>query len=81
MNMEHPHPGKGGRHRQTETYGMTGQGLQDYLNLSPRDALARDIWDARRIYKEDGLYTPEIRGSLQEVIQMNKDMYPNLFNR
>lgn len=41
--MEQPHPGTGGRHRQTENYGMTGQGLQDYINLSPRDALARDI--------------------------------------
>ncbi|GGI46711.1 hypothetical protein GCM10008018_18460 [Paenibacillus marchantiophytorum] len=38
--------GSGGRHRQTETYGLTGQGLQDYLNLSPRNALARDARDA-----------------------------------
>lgn len=81
MNMEQPTPGSGGRYRQTETYGLTGQGLQDYLNLSPRDALARDIWDARRIYQKDGLYTPEIRGSLQEVIEMNKNLYPNLFKK
>ncbi|WP_281350743.1 hypothetical protein [Metabacillus lacus] len=31
------------RDRQTETYGMTGKKLEDYLNLEPRDALARDI--------------------------------------
>lgn len=71
----------GGRHRQTETYGLTGQGLQDYLNLSPRDALARDIWDVRKIYQKDGLYTPEIRRSLQDVVKMNENMYPNLFRK
>jgi hypothetical protein len=81
MNMEHPHPGTGGRHRQTETYGLTGEKLQDYLNLEPRDVLARDIWDARRIYKNDGLYTPEIRSSLKEVIKRNKTSYPQYFNK
>ncbi|WP_027409956.1 pre-toxin TG domain-containing protein [Anoxybacteroides tepidamans] len=81
MNMEHPHPGVGGRHRKTATYGMIGQRLQEYLNLSPRAALAHDIWDARRIYKNDGLYTREIRQSLKDVIRMNKDMYPDLFNK
>jgi hypothetical protein len=60
---------------------MTGQKLQEYLNLSPKDALAHDIWDARKTYKNDGLYTPQIRRSLQDVIQMNKDMYLDLFNK
>lgn len=81
MNMEQPTPGSGGRHRLTETYGLIGQELQDYLNLSPRDALAHDIWDVRRIYQNDGLYTTEISGSLLEVISMNKHMYPNLFQK
>ncbi|MEB3751165.1 hypothetical protein EP10_002006 [Geobacillus icigianus] len=81
MNMEHPHLGVGGRHRKTATYGMIGQRLQEYLNLSPRAALAHDTWDARRIYKNDGLYTREIRQSLKDVIRMNKDMYPDLFNK
>lgn len=60
---------------------MSGQKLQGYLNLSPRDALARDIWDARIIYKNDGLYTPEIRQGLKEVIDLNKQMYPELFKK
>jgi hypothetical protein len=47
-----------------KTYGMTGDSLKEYLNLSHRDALARDIWDARGIYRNDGLYGPEIRQSL-----------------
>ncbi|AVR32787.1 ADP-ribosylating toxin-like hypothetical protein [Bacillus cereus] len=81
MNMEHPHPGKGGRHRQTETYGMTGKKLDAYLNLEPCDGLARDIIDARNIYIKEGLYTPEIRSGLLEVIKLNKTKYPNIFDR
>lgn len=76
--MEQPYPGVGGRHRLTDTYGMTGDSLE-YLKLSPRDALAHDIWDARRIYRNDGLYGPEIRQSLQDVIRLNKELYPSLF--
>ncbi len=37
---------------------MTGKKLDAYLNLEPRDALARDIIDARNIYIKEGLYTP-----------------------
>ena len=81
MNMEQPHPGTGGRHRRTYTYGLSGEKLNDYLNLSYRDALARDIWDARRIYMKDGLYTPKIRKSLRDVIQLNKELYPELFKK
>ena len=81
MNMEQPHPGKGGRHRQTETYGMTGNKLEDYLSLQPRDALARDIIDIRNIYIKEGLYSPEIRSKLFEVIQLNKKIYPNMFEK
>jgi hypothetical protein len=81
MNMEQPHPGTGGRHRRTYTYGLSGEKLNDYLNLSYRDALAHDIWDARRIYMKGGLYTPEIRKSLRDVIQLNKELYPELFKK
>ncbi|MER2079808.1 MAG: type VII secretion protein, partial [Psychrobacillus psychrotolerans] len=81
LNMEHPHPGKRGRHRQTETYGMTGKRLEDYLNLQPRNALARDIMDVRSIYIKEGLYTSEIRSGLVEVIRLNKSKYPDMFNR
>ncbi|WP_253293349.1 ribonuclease YeeF family protein [Bacillus safensis] len=80
MNMEHPHPGKGGRHRQTETYGMTGKKLEEYLNLEPRDALARDIIDARNIYLKEGLYTSKVRSGLLEVIKLNKVKYPSTFD-
>ncbi|MFB2979753.1 hypothetical protein ACE1CM_26730 [Microseira sp. BLCC-F43] len=67
MMMEHPVPGQGGRHRQTISYGQ----LPD-ISLLPRNALAREIKDARTIYRRQSLYTPEIRRSLQEVIRLNK---------
>ncbi|WP_156876029.1 type VII secretion protein [Clostridium kluyveri] len=81
MNMEQPFPGQGGRHRLTDTYGMTGEKLQNYLNLSPRNALAHDIRDARSIYQNDNLYTPDIRQGLEDVIKMNKKLYPDLYKK
>ncbi|MBU8772403.1 hypothetical protein KM923_23150 [Cytobacillus oceanisediminis] len=81
MNMEQPHPGVGGRHRKTYTYGLNGIKLDEYLRLSYRDALAHDILDARRIYMKDGVYTPEIREGLLQTIRKNKDLYPELFNK
>jgi uncharacterized Zn-binding protein involved in type VI secretion len=74
MNMEQPRVG--GRHRQTSTYGRPPD-----LTLTPRQALARDIRDARRIYQQDGLYTPEIRRALQDVIQRNKDSWGTIFDK
>jgi hypothetical protein len=76
MMMEHPLPGKGGRHRQTISYGQSPD-----LNLSPRNALAREIKDARGIYRRQVLYTPEIRRSLQEVIRLNKLAWPGVFEK
>ncbi|MED0905243.1 WXG100 family type VII secretion target [Bacillus nitratireducens] len=81
MNMEQPHPGTGGRHRETYTYGLSGEKSQAYLNLSFREALSHDILDARKIYIKDGLYTAEIREGLREVIKRNKELYPHLFDK
>ncbi|WP_159457863.1 ribonuclease YeeF family protein [Virgibacillus dakarensis] len=81
MNMEQPHPGVGGRHRETYTYGLNGKKLEEYLNLTYRDALAHDILDARRIYMNEGLYTPQIRNGLSEVIRKNNELYPDLFKK
>ncbi|KAF0822742.1 hypothetical protein KIS1582_3435 [Cytobacillus firmus] len=50
MNMEQPHPGVGGRHRETYTYGLNGIKLEEYLRLSYRDALAHDFILFRLIY-------------------------------
>jgi len=80
MNMEHPHPGRGGRHRQTRTYGPGGRN-PDLMGETPRQALARDIADVRRIYQEAGLYGARVRQALQEVIRRNKQAWPGAFNK
>lgn len=74
--MEHPSPGVGGRHRKTLSYGSSPD-----LSLSPRQALAREVWDVRSIYRQDGLNTPDIRRSLQQVIQRNKSAWSGTFNK
>jgi len=76
LNMEHPSPGVGGRHRMTRSYGNSSD-----LTESPRDALARDIMDVQRIYENDGLYTPGIRRALKEVIEMNERLFPKIFKK
>ncbi len=76
INMEHPFPGVGGRHRRTFTFGT-----QADINMSARDALAAGVWDARAIYRADGLYTPQMRSNLQDLIRMNKSQHPTIFKR
>ena len=73
----------GGRHRQTKTYGrnMTKAEREAYYKLSPRDALAYDIKDIRKIYKGENLYTDEIRKGIQDVIKQNKSLYPTIFGK
>ncbi|MCE5286146.1 MAG: hypothetical protein LLG02_09915 [Pelosinus sp.] len=75
MNMEQPSPGVGGRHRETRSYGSGSD-----LTETPREALARDIRDARKIYQKDGL-NKEIQQSLKDVIAKNKELYPDLFKK
>lgn len=74
--IEHLSPGKGGRHRQTLSYGKSPN-----LDLSPRQTLATEIWDLRSIYARQGLYNSEIRKSLQEVIKLNKLAWTGIFNK
>ncbi|NER22702.1 MAG: hypothetical protein F6J96_18790 [Symploca sp. SIO1C2] len=74
--MEHPVPGQGGRHRQTLSYGQPPA-----LNLSPRQALAREVKDVRNIYYRQRLYTPQIRQSLQQLIKLNKIYWSRIFNK
>ena len=76
INMEQPFQGAGGRHRQTFTYGNRAD-----ASLSARDALGRGVQDTRRIYQQDGLYTPQIRRALQELIRQNRAANPGLFTR
>lgn len=41
----------------------------DLMEDDFRTALSRDIQDVRSIYQKQGLYSPEVRSALQEVIQ------------
>lgn len=74
--MEHLVPGKGGRHRQTLSYGKPPN-----LNLSPRETLAREIWDIMNIYYEQNLYNSTIRKSLQRLIELNQSTWSTIFNK
>ncbi|AIK97197.1 hypothetical protein ID47_11345 [Candidatus Paracaedibacter acanthamoebae] len=74
--VESPTPGVGGRHREIHTYIPR----QD-TTMQPREALAQSIQLARRIYSEDGIYTPEIRSALQDVIIRNKVHFPDLYKK
>jgi len=76
IHMEMPVPGTGGRHRRTSSFGRSPK-----LDLSPRETLAREVMDARRVYREDGLYTPAIRNSLRDVIKQNKSAWPGVFGK
>ena len=81
FNLEQLSPGGGGWHRRTFTYGFKGRGKELYLNLMPRDALAFDINDIRRILKEDSLYNSESRKALSEYIKYYKKIAPRVFKK
>jgi len=74
--MEHLSPGKGGRHRQTISYGKSPN-----LSLSPREILAQEVWDVRSIYLRQGLYNREIRKSLQDLINLNRLTCYGIFDK
>jgi hypothetical protein len=74
--MEHPLPGQGGRHRQTLSYGHPPD-----ASLAPRIALAKEVLDARMIYKSHGLYTPWIRTNLQLLIKLNQSVWIGSFDK
>ena len=76
MNMEHPFPGFGGRHRATFT-----NGTQADAYMSARDALAAGVRDSRAIYQRQGLYSPVLRAQFQELIQRQLATYPTIFKK
>jgi filamentous hemagglutinin len=76
INMEQPSPGAGGRHRSTFTYGTTAD-----AGMTPRNALAAGVRDAKKIYSADGLWSPEMRKQFQELIKQNKEKFPTIFKK
>lgn len=68
------------RHSLTRTYkGRNREHLNG--NETPREALARDIKDARQIYQDNGHYNKNVRESLQEVVKKNKEKFPDLYKK
>ena len=81
INMFDPRPLPGtGRHQLTTTYGRMPRSSY-YNQLSPRDALAHDVREVRRIYQRQGLYGPRVRQGLQQAIETNKKNYPLTFQK
>jgi hypothetical protein len=76
MMMEHPVPGAGGRHRQTLSYGQSPD-----LTLLPRNVLARETKDLRLIYQRQRLYGAKIRKGLQQIVQMNRGTWTDVFEK
>ncbi len=68
------------RHGLTRTY---KNGNKEVLkqNETPREALARDIADYKKISQDNGLYGQKTRDALKEVIKQNKEKFPNLYNK
>ncbi|MBQ3784601.1 MAG: hypothetical protein II838_14380 [Lachnospiraceae bacterium] len=72
MNLEQPK--SSGRHRRTFTYGVkkNSRKYQLYDSLTPRDALAFDLYDVKRIFKEDGVYGSKARKQIRDYIESYK---------
>jgi hypothetical protein len=75
INME---GGRNSRHWQTESHPAGGN--DPGYHLTPRDVLARDIADLRRIYQGADLYNQSVREQLQQIIVLNRQHWPGLFD-
>ena len=71
MLFETTYYNPGERHGQTATYGSN---QSEYLNLSPRDALAADVKDMKRILQEQGLYDDYAKQQLKDYIKQQEQM-------
>lgn len=80
MNLEQPKTG--GRHRRTFSYGrMPDEVKKRYFKLNARDMLAFDLWDARRVLKEDGLWNSDARKAFSDYIKAYEEAYPEIFKK
>ena len=70
------------RHGRTKTFGgnMTAAERNNYLSLSPKQALEFDINDLRNIYKADGVYDLDVESALKDLINRTKAKYKPLFD-
>ena len=66
------------KHQQTRTFGGKSK-VESRLN--PRDELAADIHDIRRIYQKQGVYDAKIREGLSYVVKENLESFPEIFKK
>ena len=43
--------------------------------------LAFDLWDARRVLKEDGLWNSDARKAFSDYIKAYEEAYPEIFKK
>jgi len=67
------------QHAKTRTF--KGRARNIDLNSSYRLELSRDLKDVKRILKEDGSWTPEVRSSILRGLGNFKEEYPQLFEK
>lgn len=80
MNLEQPKTVR--RHRRTFSYGrMPDEVKKRYFKLNARDMLAFDLWDARRVLKEDGLWNSDARKAFSDYIKAYEKAYPEIFKK
>lgn len=71
MLVETTYKNPGGRHGKTETYGTSSM---EYYNLTPRQALARDVNDMRKILKKQELYDKYAKQQLKDYIKKQENI-------
>ena len=69
MLLETAYRNKGSRHGKTQSFGRPSEAYKAwYLSLSPRDALANDLKDLRRVLQSEGLYDENARESIRKYL-------------
>jgi hypothetical protein len=81
MNTQQIHGTRDGRHFDFHQLPEVRNLTRPMDQTGGRDALSRCIRGMRETYQRDGVYTPDIRRGLQDVIRQNRREHPELFLR
>lgn len=73
MMLESSYNNKGSRHGKTVSYGRPSANYKaSYLSMTPRDALAYDLRDLKKVLKNQGLYDKHARTEIKNFINKQK---------
>ena len=74
MLLETAFRNKESRHSKTQSFCRPSEAYKAwYLSLSPRDALANDLKNLRRVLRSEGLYNENARESIRKCLHGWKD--------